>query len=150
MRATGANNLWGGCMLPRFFLVAGHQLGGRMLPAWPGGGRGSRPAPFDGQWVAWRIVGSNHRELARSPVVYPDAAAAQLAIASVQAGVERATGGTETVNGRWAWQLFIDGEPVAVSSRFYQRPRECVDSLATAVTAFKIGQLRDVRPGLRR
>ena len=132
-------------MLPRFFLVLGHQLRGQMLPSWPGGGRIERPAAGDGEWVAWRLVGSNHREIARSAGVFRDAAAAREAIITVRTGVERATAGTDAVRGLWAWQLSIDGAPVAVSSRPYQRYRDCADSLATAVAAIKVAQLRDWR-----
>jgi len=121
-----------------------------MVPAWPGGGRVGRPAVVDGQWVAWRVVGSNHREIARSAGVFGDAAAAQEAIAVVRAGIERATASTEPVRGSWAWQLSINGTPVAVSSRLYQRPRDCTDSLETALAGIKVAQLRDTIPRLRR
>lgn len=137
-------------MLPRFLLVLGHQTRGQMLPAWPGGGRQNRLSALDGDWVAWRVVGSNHRELARSALVFADATAAGQGIALVQSGVDRAVVGIETVRGRWAWQLSIDGAAVAVSSRLYQRARECSDSLATAVAAFRVAELRDVVPRPRR
>lgn len=137
-------------MLPRFFLVLGHQTRGQMLPAWPGGGRQNRPAAVDGEWVAWRLLGSNHRELARSALVFPDAAAAGQGVALVQSAAGRATAGVETLRGRWAWQLSIDGAAVAVSSRLYQRSRDCSDSLATALAAFEVAEFRDVVPRLRR
>src|SRR3954453_21942890 len=121
-----------------------------MLPAWPGGGRQNRLSPLDGDWVAWRVVGGNHRELARSAVVFADATAAGQGIALVQGGADRAPAGIETVCGRWAWQLSIDGASVAVSSRLYQRSRECSDSLATALAAFKVAEFRDLVPRTRR
>ena len=137
-------------MLPRFFLVLGHQVRGQMVPAWPGGGRGQRSVGFDGDWVAWRLVGSNHRELARSAAAFTDAAAARAAVAVVQARIDAAVAGTEAVCGRWGWQLSIEGVVVAVSSRLYQRTRECSDSLATALAAFTVAELRDVVPRPRR
>src|SRR4051794_16006874 len=117
-----------------------------MLPAWPGGGRQNRLSPLDGDWVAWRLVGGNHRELARSAVVFADATAAGEGIALVQAGGDRATAGIETLCGRWAWLLSIDGASVAVSSRLYQRTRECSDSLATALAALQVAEVPGVVP----
>lgn len=137
-------------LLPRFFLVLGNQTRGQMVPPWPGGGRPNCPASATGEWVAWRVVGSNHREIARSAAVFADAEAARAAIAAVRGGIERATAGTDAVRGRWGWQLHIDGAVVAVSSRLYQRSHDCADSLATAIAAVKVAELRDVVPRLGR
>jgi len=137
-------------VLPRFFLVLGHQKRGQMMPAWPGAGRVDRPAAVDGEWVAWRVVGSNHREIGRSAGVFESADAARADIASLRGSIEHAIASTDAVRGRWGWQLHIDGVPVVVSSRLYQRARDCADSLATAVAGIKVAELRDVVPRLRR
>lgn len=140
----------GAGVLPRFFLVLGHQKRGQMVPAWPGGGRANCPAPADGEWVAWRVVGGNHREIGRSAGVFVDADAARDNIASVRDSIEDAVASTEAVRGLWGWQLYIDGLPMVVSSRVYRRARDCGDSLATAVAGIRIAELRDVVPRLRR
>ena len=104
------------------------------------------PATHDGGWVAWRLVGSNHRELARSAGVFPTAPAAQEGIRLLCNGVERALAVTEAARGLWAWQLSIDEAAVAVASRLYQRPRECAYNLAAALAAIRIADLADLRP----
>ena len=126
--------------------MLGHQVRGRLAPSWPGGGRDDRPADNDGAWVAWRLVGSNHRELARSATVLPTTVAAGDAVALLRAGVARAAATTEAVRGLWTWQLSIDDVPVAVASRLYQRPRECAYNLAAALAAIPIADLADALP----
>jgi len=121
-----------------------------MVPPWPGGGRITRPDVADGEWVAWRVVGSNHREIARSAAVFQDTDAARQAVAAVRGDVFHAVASTDAVRGQWGWQLHIHGVPVVVSSRLYQRARDCADSLAIAVAAIKVAELRDVVPRLRR
>jgi len=137
-------------VLPRFFLVLGHQRGGQLTPPWPGGGRSDCAGALDGEWVAWRVVGSNHRELGRSAVVFANADAAREGIAAVRSGVELAVAVTEALCGMWGWQLHIEGAPAVVSSRLYQRARDCADSLATAVAGIKVAELRDAVPRLPR
>lgn len=137
-------------MRPRFFLVLGYQIRGHLTPPWPGSGRADHAGQLDGEWVAWRVVGSNHRELGRSAGVFDNAEAAREAIAAARGGVEQAAVITETLRGMWGWQLHIGGVPAVVSSRLYQRARDCADSLAAAVAGIKVAELRDTVPRLRR
>lgn len=128
-------------MVPRFLLVLGHQLRGQMAPPWPGAGRDPSLAPADGGWVAWRLVGSNNRELARSAQVFSTTEAARAGARELRGEVECATVMTEATHGLWVWQLSLAEVPVAVASRLYQRPRECSYSVAAALAAIKIAQL---------
>ena len=137
-------------MRPRFFLVLGHQVRGQLTPRWPGGGRADQARSVDGEWVAWRLVGSNHRELGRSAAVFDTADAAREGIAAVRSGIEDAVAITEALRRMWGWQLHVGGVPAVVSSRLYQRARDCADSLATAMDSIKVAELRDAVPRLRR
>jgi hypothetical protein len=112
---------------PRFLLVLGHQIGGRFAPPWPGLGRTVAELPADGAWVAWRLLGSNHREVARSASVFPDVTACLAAIGIVRDALAAHTTQLriEAVGGLWSWVLTIDDVASAVASRPYQRQREC-------------------------
>lgn len=133
-------------MAARFLLVLGHELRGQLAPAWPGAGRDDRPGVGDGPWVAWRLLGSNHRELARSARIYDTTDAACAAIALLRARLDDAAVTTVISRGRWDWQLAIDGEPFAVASRPYQRPRECAYNLDVTVAAIRAAAVIDVKP----
>lgn len=129
--------------MPRFLFVLGHQLCGRLTPAWPGCGRVEQAGDCDGTWVAWRLAGGNHRELARSAAVFPSLAAARDSVGRLRGGLQRAVASTEVVRGLWAWQLLIDDAPVAVASRLYQRPRECGYNLSIALAAIPIASVAE-------
>ena len=108
-----------------------------MAPAWPGGGRANSLAAADGDWVAWRLVAGNHRELARSAAVYPTAGEASVASARLRGDVDAATATTVMTAGLWDWQLSVDGQVLAVAGRLYQRPRECRYSLMVTIRAIR-------------
>lgn len=112
---------------PRFVLVLGYRVGDRLTPPWPGAGR-----PLDGaiaarSWVAWRLLGSNHRELARSASVFADVAACNASISQLRSGLEQgaATVSVEAVERMWGWVVRVDAGALAVASRLYLRQREC-------------------------
>ena len=137
-------------MAPRFMLVLGHELHGQLAPAWPGAGRADRPRGVDGQWVAWRLLGSNHRELARSAGTYATADEACAAVRRVCEHIDDAVVTSVATSGRWDWQLSVDGELLAVASRLYQRPRECAYNLGVTVAAIRVATTADVAPRILR
>jgi hypothetical protein len=140
---SSVSHLRGACLLPRFLFVLGHQVRGRLAPSWPGCGRVELSGECDGTWVAWRLAGGNHRELARSAAVFPSLAAARDAVGRLRGGLHRAVASTEAVRGLWAWQLLIDDVPVAVASRLYQRPRECGYNLTIALATIPIASVAE-------
>jgi hypothetical protein len=111
----------------RFMFVLGHQVDGRMSPQWPGIGRQPSPDEVPDAWVAWRLLGSNHREVARSASVFADISSCSDQIRRMQEALraEAVEFRTEPFAGQWSWVMLIEGEPGAVSSRPYQRQREC-------------------------
>jgi hypothetical protein len=125
----------------RFLLVPGRRIGDRLVPRWPGAGRDIALDLVPGAWVAWRLLGNNHRELARSARVFGDVGACRGAIEQLQQGL--ATGvadlHTELAAGSWSWVAVLAGHPLAVASRLYHRQREadhsCAIFAALAVTA---------------
>ena len=44
-------------------------------------------------------------------------------------------------DGRWYWRLSIEAIPVAISSRTYQRQRECIYSLDQFLAAVAVAEL---------
>ena len=108
-------------------LVLGHSVRGQLRPPWPGVGRSPATVPASGQWVAWRLLGSNHREVARSASVFPDVRTCLVDVAEVRAIVAGAAGEVQVdaVGGLWGWALMVNGTPRAVAGRLYQRQQEC-------------------------
>lgn len=83
-----------------------------------------------GVW-SWRLLGSNHRELARAVGTFATQALAvedALAVgrsartASIEASVD--------VDTSWRWVLLVDGEPRAASTTPYARRLECQRAIA--------------------
>ena len=121
-------------MLP----VVGTRVGRVYVPDWPGRGRPTPPVP-DGElpavhrWIAWRLLAGNGWEIARSAVVFPDRATCRTAIEALTATVDRA----EWITTRgvrpdaWSWEMSLDGDLVAVASRFYKLQRECESAVRT-------------------
>ena len=131
-------------------MVVGGEVAARVLVLSgiedPGGGR-------LGSWVAWRIVSGNNREMGRSAVVFED-------LASCLAGIEELQNADERLEPRmsldsrrshWWWSIGLDGQPVAMSSRGYDRGRECGASLAGFLKALpRATVVHPVASGLRR
>jgi hypothetical protein len=94
---------------PRFQLIPGSRL--------PGGKGG----------VGWRLLGMNNRELGRSAHSFPDAEAAQSAIARLRADLDQSSGhiGHDPASQSWQWRLDGSDGPVAVSGRGFRHEREC-------------------------
>ena len=83
-------------------------------------------------WCAWRLVGANNREVARSARTFPTFHECYQAARQVQHRLEVAamTVRHDDVLNLWAWRVEIDGIAVATSGRMYQRHRECQSNAA--------------------
>lgn len=85
---------------------------------------------LDGAW-SWRLLGSNHRELARACSAFAtqaEAAADALAVGQVAATAPMEISvGADT---SWRWVLTVDGEPRAASAVHYARRLECLRAVA--------------------
>jgi hypothetical protein len=117
----------------RFLFVTGRLIAGTPSPHWPVSGRAFSGAPgYDGSWVAWRVSGTNNRELGRSAEVFEDLVSCFESALYLQQNIERATAvvAADHGTGQWVWQLDLDGKAMAVAGRTYQRHRECRHSLA--------------------
>jgi hypothetical protein len=96
-------------------------------------------------WCAWRLVGGNNREIARSASIYGTfqecyeaARRVQLAVPSINPVLRH-----DDVENRWAWRVQADPRAGASSGRMYHRYRECLfnvrqflDLMPAAVTAY--------------
>ena len=110
----------------------------------PGLASDQRMINLDG-WCAWRLVGANNREVARSARTFPTFHECYQAARHVQHRLDVAamTLRHDDVLNLWAWRAEIDGIAVATSGRMYQRHRECQSNAAQflalmplAVTAY--------------
>jgi hypothetical protein len=128
--------------VPRFLFVTGTSGEGPTVPAWPD--RYTTAAGkfgADGEWVAWRLVGPNNRELGRSAAIFPDYVRCLDGVHALVAVLDELHPLTalNQANGLWSWRLELEGTPVAVSGRGHQRRRECEYNLtrflATAAVA---------------
>jgi hypothetical protein len=126
---------------PRFLLVVGERLGTRLAPPWPGLGRSLVSDDVPRSWTAWRLVGNNHRELARSAGVFPAVDGCLADIAELRTDVDRGTVVVEALLRGWTWRFTIGDRLVAVASRLYQRQRECEYSVRSFVTAVPLARV---------
>jgi hypothetical protein len=97
----------------------------------PGLSSDQRMINFDG-WCAWRLVGANNREVARSARTFPTFHECYQAARQVQHRLDVAATSVrhdDDLN-LWAWRVEIDGIAVATSGRMYQRHRECQSNVA--------------------
>lgn len=97
----------------------------------PGLASDQRMINLDG-WCAWRLVGANNREVARSAQTFPTFHECYQAARQVQHRLDVAamTVRHDDVLNLWAWRAEIDGIAVATSGRMYQRHRECQSNAA--------------------
>jgi hypothetical protein len=97
----------------------------------PGLASDQRMINLDG-WCAWRLVGANNREVARSARTFPTFHECYQAARQVQRRLDLAalTVRHDDVVNLWAWRAEMDGVAVATSGRMYQRHRECQSNAA--------------------
>ncbi|MBV9869960.1 MAG: hypothetical protein JO214_05005 [Frankiaceae bacterium] len=134
---------------PRFLFVVGVGRGPEAHPVWPDVHQqfeGELNA--DGSWVAWRLTGANHRELGRSPRVFPDLVHAREHAELLRDRIVDAEAHILTVphTTTWGWRLFLEGLAVATSSRGYARHRECTYNVAAFAAAAAIAEVANGEP----
>jgi hypothetical protein len=135
-------------MTSRFQFVPGAASSPNSLQRWPAEWAAAMPAGLGWSFArqtsgtsnmptAWRLVGSNNRELGRSAHVYPDLAACKAAVTFLQAHVDEAESLLATNNdtGLWLWRLNIGDQWMAAAGRSYQRRRECLYNVLRFVAA---------------
>ena len=88
-------------------------------------------------WLLWRVLSANNRELGRSFTAFSSLRDAEedfelfrASVANAAPCIEHAVGGVE-----WKWTLRIEDIPRARSSRGYERLRECHYSLSQFLDA---------------
>jgi hypothetical protein len=133
---------------PRVLPVLGTRVGRVYVPDWPGHGRPTPPtpegnAPVVHRWIAWRLLAGNGWEIARSADVFPDRSTCSAALAVLTRTIARAEW-TTTRGVRpdaWSWEMALDGELVAVASRFYKLRRECESAVRTFLAVLPVALL---------
>jgi hypothetical protein len=102
-------------------------------------------------WCAWRLMGANNREIARSARTfstfhecYQTAREIQQALDGVVTTVRH-----DDTHNLWAWRAKLDGVNIATSGRLYQRFRECqanvaqfIEFMPLAITAYDAAPAR--------
>jgi hypothetical protein len=132
----------GGSVNERRFVMVSTPVGSRV--SWPGEWFADYQAPAaTHSWSAWRLLGANNRELARSHGTYPDAASCAAAIRELQSTADRLVAafrpGFQT--GRWYWQASVDGVPLAISARPFGWRRDCEHNFDQFVAALSGGAI---------
>ncbi|MEV7281485.1 hypothetical protein [Streptomyces sp. NPDC093111] len=127
-------------MVPARFLYV--MLGARQRPV------GEVPR------FGWRLVGANHRELGRSAQVFGDPGECRAAVVRLRERVGDArtllTVADAAGGGGWAWRLEIEGRPVAVAGRTYQRQRDCQFNLGQFLQVVPVAELAEQAPARQR
>lgn len=108
---------------------AGPGLGGRFEVFHERSERtGRRLEPLPVGPIRWRLLAGNRRSLGTSGSEHVDVEGAVGQLGRLMAGTERARTrllAAEGNGGQWRWELELDGELVARSSRTYLRRIEC-------------------------
>lgn len=94
--------------------------------------------------MIWRLVGENNRDIGRSAQAYVDPRACRSGVILLRRQLARLEPSVcfDGV-GQWTWRLELDGCPVAVSARSYQRRREAVRSLQRFRSLVEIARVPD-------
>jgi hypothetical protein len=137
----------GGVVSDRRFIVVSTPVGSRVC--WPGEWLAepqTRSATHP--WSAWRLLGANNRELARSYGTYADAGSCAAAIRHMQSTTDRLVPAFRPgfATGRWYWEASVDSVPLAVSARPFNWRRDCEHNFgqflaALSARAIKVGRL---------
>lgn len=128
----------------RFQLLFGPASVHPYRMAWP---TTADPAgtPRVADWYGWRLMGANNREVGRNAMSFLSYPLARHAVARLQHHADRLVQRTtvDPVTGRWSWLLELDGEPVAVSGRWYERDHDSRQGLAKFIALLPAASLTD-------
>jgi hypothetical protein len=116
------------------------SIGSRI--SWPGDWcTDHEPAAATRSWSAWRLLGANNRELARSFTTYPDAESCAAAIKYLQSAAGRLVPAflPGLRLGRWYWQTAVNDLPLAASARSFGLRRDCEQNLEQFLVAVSTG-----------
>jgi hypothetical protein len=81
--------------------------------------------------VRWRLLSANNREAGRGVEAYVDVESCRVGIKELQSVIDDLDASVRRLGtNQWAWQLALGGEPVAVSSRGFDRMIRCEQGLA--------------------
>lgn len=111
--------------------------------------RGAQRRPVgDEESVGWRLIGSNHRELGRGAEAFAGFTECRAALLRLRERIADAKVLLTTSEGAggWSWRLEIDGRPVAVAGRLYQRQRDCQYNFGQFRNAVPVAQLAEPKP----
>jgi hypothetical protein len=133
----------------RRFVMVSASIGSRI--SWPGDWcTHQEPAAATSSWSAWRLLGANNRELARSFATYPDAASCSTAIKYLQSAASHLVPvflpGLRL--GRWYWQTAVNDVPLAASARSFALRRDCAQNLEQFLAAASTGVVTISAPTL--
>jgi hypothetical protein len=124
----------------RRFVMVSASIGSRV--SWPGDWcTDQAPATATHSWSAWRLLGANNRELARSFTTYPDPESCAAAIRYLQSASDRLVPAflPGLRLGRWYWQTAVNEVPLAASARSFGLRRDCEQNLAQFLVAVATG-----------
>jgi hypothetical protein len=96
--------------------------------------RGDDPVSRAGMYGVWRLLATNNRELGRGVALHPapDEAWADAEKLSARAELLSPMTVRGDMSTRHAWALRLDGEPVLISSRWYESPSEAAAAARSA------------------
>ena len=130
----------GGPVGERRFVMVSAPIGSRV--SWQGEWcTNQQPVPAKHAWSAWRLLGANNRELARSYTTFPEAESCAAAIKYLQSASDRLVPAflPGLRMGRWYWQTAADDVPLAVSPRSFGLRRDCEQNLEQFLIAVSTG-----------
>ena len=139
----------GGRVGERRFVMVSASIGSRI--SWPGDWCAEQqPVAAKHSWSAWRLLGANNRELARSYTTYPDAETCAAAIKYLQNASDRLVPAflPGFRLGRWHWQTAADDVALAASARSFALRRDCEQNLAQFLVAISPGAVAPSGPTL--
>ncbi|HEY3923058.1 MAG TPA: hypothetical protein VGL75_00685 [Acidothermaceae bacterium] len=102
-------------------------------------------------WCAWRLMGANNREIARSAHTFSTFHECYQAAREIQQALDGVvtTVRHDDTHNLWAWRAKLDGLNIASSGRLYQRFRECqanvaqfIEFMPIAITAYDAAPAR--------
>ena len=97
--------------------------------------------------TTWRLLATNNRDLARSPIAYPDADDCRAAVRWLQQNVLHLRIAIVRAGpSSWSWRILAGETVVAISSRDYQRRIQADQAATIALDLIPAAELVDLEP----